>query len=102
MKKLTKNDITLLANVTTLDDRCGSDPLFYFHTFNEEGEIVYQGYVSALTPGGSGRATLFSFLTGFETSTIIFGPLFLTDLAVYGSDYEMNIAYEKYQSNRNA
>jgi len=100
MKKLTKREINMLANVKSVTDTCATDPLFYFHTFSENGRIKNQGYVHALTENGSGKATLFSFMTGYKTDTFVFGPLFLSGIAVYGSDYEMKEAYEKHEAAR--
>lgn len=100
MRTITKKEISMLANVKSVDDECGTDPLFFFHTFYDDGRIKNQGYVHKLTANGSGKATLFSFMTGLETDTFTFGPLFLSDIQVYGTNYEMMDAYDKAEAKR--
>lgn len=106
--KLTTGEIRALANVKSVYDQgvdgdgdsgryC--DPLFYFH-YMPNGKVKYQGYVSKLTKDGCGVATLFSFLSGYETDTFTFTKMFLNKCVIYASNYEMRIAYENMQEQK--
>lgn len=80
----------------SIDD---ADPILYFH-YMVDGKVQYQGVIKELVANGSGKATFFSFFTGYETDNFTFTKAFLKECLFYGSNYQMRDSYKKFENER--
>lgn len=70
-------------------------PILFFHSWNSEGEMEYQGYIYRLNRDGTGMAQLFEWTMGNPSEHMAFTKAFLERCTFYTSDYEMNAAWRK-------
>jgi hypothetical protein len=70
-------------------------PILFFHSWDSEGHLEYQGYIYLLNKDGTGMAQLFSWMFGDESDVMAFTKAFLEKCTFYTSDVEMNAAWRK-------
>lgn len=93
--KFTKQD---MQNIQTTTDSDGNtfkygDPIKFFHTFTDKGEIKYQGFIDTVEVSGNVSGVLFNFFDGGMNGRINLVAGALEDMAFYNSDEEMKSAY---------
>ena len=70
-------------------------PILFFHSFNAEGHVEYQGYLLSLNSDGTGKAQLFEWFMGEPSSKTVFTRAFLEQCVFYTTNEAMNAAYCK-------
>ena len=71
--------------------------ILFFHRM-ENGKPQWQGYLYELRGDGTGTAQLFEWFMGTCTDEIAITKAFLTECVFYSTAYEMNRAYDDFES----
>lgn len=72
----------------------------FAHTYNDDGEIVYQVEIIAELPEGYYLVQYFDFMMGNESSQGIYHVSEMKGWKIYGEHQDWLDAYERYSENR--